>query len=403
VKVSLYISQKIRFSAADSFAATVIRIAATTIALGVAVMILSVSILKGFREEIEKKIYGLNAQFTINGLSESNFELPDIPNANALAAYLREKPEVESVVVFAQKPAILKTGSQLQGVLVKGYDPAHLPAGFKAILIKGAFASMPDSGIVPIIVSSRQAQLLQTGTDSLAWLYFLQNPPKFRKVKVVGIFSSGLEDYDNSFIFTDIKLIKELNTWPEGTAHGIEVGLTDKENWINGAAAIEKELPVELGITPVTQRFSQIFDWLQVIGRNVQVLTVLIIIVACFNMASTLLLMVLERRPMVGILKTLGATNSQIRNVFLVTGIRILVKGMLIGNGIGFLIAWLQWQFQLIPLDPENYYMEFVPISWAWTDFLWINLVTLSITSLSLVIPLLVVNKISPVAAMKMG
>jgi lipoprotein-releasing system permease protein len=156
-----------------------------------------------------------------------------------------------------------------------------------------------------------------------------------------------------------------------------------------------------LGITPVTQRFAQIFDWLQVIGRNVEILTILIIIVACFNMASTLLLMVLERSPMVGILKTIGANNLQVRNIFLLTGIRILLQGMLIGNAIGFLLAWLQWQFQIIPLDPENYYMSFVPIAWPWTDFLVINLITLTITALSLVLPLVVVNRISPVKAMK--
>jgi lipoprotein-releasing system permease protein len=118
-------------------------------------------------------------------------------------------------------------------------------------------------------------------------------------------------------------------------------------------------------------------------------------------MASTLLLMVLERSPMVGILKTIGANNLQVRNIFLLTGIRILLQGMLIGNAIGFLLAWLQWQFQIIPLDPENYYMSFVPIAWPWTDFLVINLITLTITALSLVLPLVVVNRISPVKAMK--
>jgi lipoprotein-releasing system permease protein len=401
VNVALYISQKIRFNKGQSFAATVIRIATITIALGMAVMILSVAILKGFRDEIERKIYGLNAHFTINGISESAYELPDIPNAKALAQALEVNPKVKSAVVFAQKPAILKTGSQLQGVLVKGYDLKHLPTGFAQITTANLAKTLADTNLVPILVSTKQANLLQTGVDSVAWLYFLQNPPKFRKVQVVGTFSSGLEDYDNSFIFTDIELIRELNTWPSGTAHGLEVLLHNQDNWIYEAAEIEKELPVELGITPVTQRFAQIFDWLQVIGRNVEILTILIIIVACFNMASTLLLMVLERSPMVGILKTIGANNLQIRNVFLFTGIRILLQGMLIGNAIGFLLAWLQWQFQIIPLDPENYYMSFVPIAWPWTDFLVINLITLTITALSLVLPLVVVNRISPVKAMK--
>jgi lipoprotein-releasing system permease protein len=231
--------------------------------------------------------------------------------------------------------------------------------------------------------------------------FFLQDPPRYRKLEVEAVYQTALEDVDEHIAFASIDLIREINGWSPSTAGGFEVFLKDFRRLPQALSAIGQILPYDMGAEPVTQTHAQLFEWLDIIGRNVLIMFVLIAMVAGFNMAATLLIMVMERRQMIGVLKALGAEDALIRGIFVRNGLRILFRGMLAGNlaGIGF--AFVQWKFRLIPLNPDNYYLSSVPIGWDWFSIFGINAGVLLISWLVVLIPVKLVNRIRPSEAVR--
>jgi lipoprotein-releasing system permease protein len=307
------------------------------------------------------------------------------------------------VLTTAYKPCLIKTKSEIQGVLLKGYDfSTSANKQFQPLLLKGRLPFNTDSSnIEPICISKIQASLLNLSVNQDVVMYFLQEPPRFRKAKVVGIYETGLEDQDANIVWCNLSLLKELNAWPATAAGNIEIHLNTPDSLAIYAARLQKELPYNLGVEAITQRFAHIFSWLDMIENNVNILTTLIIIVACFNMFSTLLIMILERIPMVGLLKAMGSPAWQVSQIFIFAGIRIIGRGLLAGNILAILLCYVQWQFHVIPLDPVNYYMEFVPISWDWAGILKVNLLTLIVSSATLALCTLFTLSIRPAQAIR--
>ena len=402
-----FIAKRIRYNEAGSFSATVSRIGIASIAIGIAVGIIAFAVLLGFKQTIQQKIFLFGAHINIMALSQGNaYEEAPLPLDNPVAKALPLFPEVLRWQAVAHKSGILKTPEEIKGVVLKGVGPDYDWATFKESLKAGKLISRNDSTSKnygyssEILISQKVASQLRLKTGDHVIMYTLQNPPRPRKLTIVGIYDTQMEEFDNNLILGDINLVQRLNGWGPDSIGTYEVYLKDFKNLDNVTASLRRAVPPGIYLQKVTSTFPQIFDWLVLLDRNTAVFLTLILFVACFNMISILLVMIMERTPLIGLLKTLGSPNGQIRMVFFRVGLYIVRQGLLIGNFAGLLICWLQYRFQLIKLDPVNYYMDTVPIVFDWPIFLAVNLVTILITALILLIPTLIITKIQPIQAL---
>jgi len=394
-----FISQRLQYRAGYSFSGTVIQISRISIALGVSILIVSLLIYSGFREEIQKRIFSVSGQISLRQFTQGTlYEEKPLEKTDEFIKNLRNLPEVSHVQSFAFKPALISTESEVAGVILKGIDKDFNLKSFSPNFLSQGAKSLKDN---EMWISQKVSKQLNLSKNQEVVLFFMQNPPRYRKVKIVGIFQTGLEDIDDNMVFVSQKMIQELNEWTPNQIGGLEVFVKDFNLFDLSLEKITQNLPYNIGIEPITQTYVQLFDWLDVIGRNVLVMFILISIVAGFNMAATLLIMVLERRQMIGVLKALGATNGLIRKIFIRNGIKIMFYGMLWGNGIAILLCFLQQRFKLIPLNPENYYLSEVPISWNWSGIIGINAGVLLITWLVILIPIQIVNRVQPSEAVR--
>ena len=397
--ISNLISNRLRFNSGSSFSASVIWISKLSIALGVTILVVSVAIYAGFQEQIHQKIFSLSGQVSLRQFTTGS--LYDEQPLELDAAFLKEvrkSPEVTHIQSFAYKPALLRTDEEVVGVLLKGIGKDFNIKAFQPN-VETKLSKTP--GVEEIWLSHRILNKLHLRKGSEVVIFFLQDPPRFRKLKVANIYQTGLEDVDDNMVFVSQSLLQEINQWQPNQTGGFEVFIRNFDDFGYALADLEKRLPYNIGMEPITDTHIQLFEWLKIIGRNVTVMFVLVSLVAGFNIASTLLIMVMERRQMVGVLKAMGASNPVVRQIFVRNGINIIVQGMLWGNLVGLVFALLQWQFHLIPLDPASYYVSSVPIGWDWLSMLGINAGVLIITSLTILIPVRLVNSISPAEAVR--
>jgi len=385
-----------------SFTHSVTRIATVSIALGIAVMIVSFSILQGFREQIQDKIFSFGAHLQLSRYDTNNsLEVAPISEPE-LRRQLTRYPQVASVQPFARKTAIIKTTDEVLGVVLKGVSEKHDPSSMRQNMVAGKFISFADSAASNDIVISRKiADKLRLGVDSTAVFYFIQQPPRVRKFRVAGIYQTGLDEFDEVYVLGDLRQIQELNAWPDTLVGGLEVRLRDFKRLDRTFDQFFEQLPYEVRIEKITDQYAQLFDWLQLLNRNVIIFLILIIFVATFNMVATIFIMILERTKMIGILKAVGATDNQIRGMFFFRGLSIALKGLVIGNLFALGVCWLQYHFRIIPLDPDNYYMDRVPVAWDLTVILLLNAATLTAAVLSVLIPTYMIARIKPMVAIR--
>jgi lipoprotein-releasing system permease protein len=217
----------------------------------------------------------------------------------------------------------------------------------------------------------------------------------------VGLYETFLENFDDKIILGDIQTIRNLNGWSDDQVGGFEVFVQDPSRLDELEEPLYESLDFDLKLIKVTDKYLEIFDWLILLNNNVYIFLGLILFVAAFNMVSILFILIMERTQMIGILKALGAKNKQIRRVFVWNGIRIIGRGLLLGNAISLGFGFLQQNFKLISLDPQSYYMSFVPIYWNWPIFLILNLSVLLVTTLVLFIPAMLISNIQPIKAIR--
>ena len=403
-----FIAKRISKTENRSFSATINKIAIASIALGLALMIVAFLILGGFRKEVKDKIYTFSGhiQVTKYTLNNSMQEEPISLN-NPLYQNPDQYNFIDHVQVFSHKAGILKSESDWFGIFMKGVSPNFDSTRFKRNLEKGQFIKFDDSTqtnnySTDILVSRYTANILQVDTGDAVRMYFVE-PPNYRvrKLNVRGIYYTGLEEFDNQVIIGDIGLIQRLNNWPDTLVGGFEVFVKDAENVDEAEMALQDDLDYSLFVEKISDKYVQMFEWLELINNNVIIFLVLILFVACFNIVSILLILIMERTQMIGLLKAIGAHNRQIRRIFTYNGIRLIVRGMVLGNLIGIGFGALQYYFKVIPLDPENYYMEFVPIQWDFLAILLVNALTFGIIGLVLGVPTAVILRIQPIRAIR--
>lgn len=385
-----------------SFTHSVTRIATVSIALGIAVMIISFSILHGFREQIQSKIFSFGAHLQLSRYDNNNsLEVAPIAEPE-LRRQLARYPQVASVQSFARKTAIIKTTDEVLGVVLKGVSEKHGPNAMRQNMVAGQFIQFVDSAASQdIVISQKIADKLRLKVGSPALFYFIQQPPRVRKFRVSGIYQTGLDEFDEVYVLGDLRQIQELNAWPDSLVGGLEVRLRDFKRLDATFDQFYEQLPYEVRIEKITDQYAQLFDWLQLLNRNVIIFLILIIFVATFNMVATIFIMILERTKMIGILKAVGATDNQIREMFFFRGMAIAFRGLVIGNVIALIFCALQYYFRIIPLDPENYYMDRVPVAWSPLVMVLLNAATLGASILSVLIPTYMIARIKPMVAIR--
>lgn len=401
MNTAFFLARKMRYS--GNFSAVVIKIAGVSISLGVAILIMAFGILQGFRSSIHEKIFSFGGHLTVRQYSAQSFyEEAPISVTDSAYSQLQHSPLVAHVQQFSLKPALMRSEQEVQGIMIKGIDADFNFDFFSKNMVKGRFPALSSTtSTEEVVMSERLASLLGIDVGQEVVLFFVQNPPRFRKALVSGLFKTHLEEFDNGLVLAPMRMVRELNGWKDQESGGFEVFIKDFNHFDQVAEQIEAELPFYLGVDKITDLQRQIFEWLNMIGRNVDIMLVLICLVAAFNMVSTLLIMILERTQTVGILKAMGATDAQIQQLFWVNGAILTAKGIFWGNVVGIGLCFIQQHFQIIKLNPESYYMEYVPIAWNWGYILLVNVASLAGIGISLLLPTLVILSIKPATAVR--
>lgn len=400
-----FIAQHISSAKSDDYAKPVIRISYISIALGLALMIISVAVVIGFKHSITNKIIGFTAHLQIIPFdnNESLEEKPITIDADFLHE-LETNDHIEHFQFCARKAGVIKTEDQIQGIVFKGVGEDFDKTFLEEHLVSGRFPAINEKRTDEILLSASLADRLElnTGDDLRTWFVTGNSTnARGRKFKIVGLFDTSLEDFDNTFLIGDIRHVQKLNDWESDQIGSIEVMINDPENLHDVAFQLYGDLPFDLRVVTVTEEYPQIFNWLDLLDMNVIVILILLIAVAAITMISTLLVLILERTNMVGILKALGANNRSIRKIFLYKASGIILKGMLWGNIIGLGFYFIQYYFNLIQLSPENYYVDYVPVELNWLYVVLLNAGTFAICALMLVAPSYYITRIVPARALR--
>lgn len=404
MNLSYFLARRITREQKNGFASTIHKIAIVTMAVGLAASIVSFLIMEGFRSNVTNRVYSFSAHILINRLTLSN-STEEQPFGFHIPLY--DHPEqfenVRHVQEFVHKPGLIKADEEVLGVIFKGVGRSFDKDSFSQNLIDGGFLNFPDSGYANEVILSRViARKIKANTGDDIVIHFFQNPPRFRRLKVAGIYETNLSDYfDSKVIIGDIGLIQRLNDWPDSVAGGLEVFVNDTRRIDATTELIGERMDFDLFVEKVSDRYVQVFEWLGLVTRQVNILLGIIIIIVCVNMISVVLILVMERTQMIGMLKALGARDKVVRSVFVYQGMQLIAWGMLFGNVIGLGICWLQHTFRIIPLNPHDYYIDYVPIGWDWAAVGMINLLIFTVVSLVLLFPSAVVARISPIRAIR--
>lgn len=312
---------------------------------------------------------------------------------------------------FATKGGIVKTKENIQGVICKGVDTGYDWSFFEKHKVRGSTLSVDDEKTNDeVMISKYLARLLKLDTADKMIMYFIdnQNRPRARAFIINGIYETSFEEIDKYFIICDIKHVQQVNDWGPEMISGYEVLLTDFRDLEEMTTEIRNMIAYDffengskLKVTSIKEKYPQIFDWLALLDINVWVILMLMLMVAGFNMISGLLILILERTRMIGILKSLGAVNIRIRNIFLYLSVFIIGRGLFWGNLIGISICLVQKYLVVLKLDPASYYIDKVPINFDIGHILLLNLGAMGITLFILILPSLIISKISPVDAIE--
>lgn len=428
---SHFIALRIAFTKEKSFTKVIIRIAMATIAISMMVMILTTAVTRGFKKEITEKIFGFWGHIHITDSNISRvFEVVPIDGSLPVFDDIRDISQVEyetetsflglpfgkktrivrteggvqGVYPYIVLPGLITTKENIHGILVKGLDNNYRWSKMTDFLEEGRWLQFSKESMEPEIILSRNvAQKLGLQLGQRLILSFVKNNVQWkRRFTIVGIYNTGLEEYDKRMALLDINVLREVLGWQPNEVQGMEVVLDDIRDMDILADYIYYEnVPDQLYVETIRSKFPSIFEWLNLQTVNEQVITNLMILVGLINMATVLLILVLERTRMIGILKSLGAGQWQIRKIFLYHAAYIILSGLIIGNILGFGIAILQKTFGFIKLDENNYYLDTAPIHIDIWSILWLNTGTFVVTLLFLVLPSFLVTRISPLKAIR--
>ncbi|WP_316757303.1 ABC transporter permease [Pedobacter aquatilis] len=399
-----FIAGRIAIKSERTFSKLIVRIAIAGVMLSLAVMILSIAIIKGFKTEIQDKVRGYlgDVQITRYDLNNSFEHSPFILDLET-KKQLKNNPDIEYFYPFATKPAILSANNEIEGINFKGVDKSYNWDYIKKHIISGTIIDFSDStaAMQELLISNYTAKRLKLKTGDDFIMYFVQNQLRPRKFKIVGVYDIGVEDIDKGFVLGNLNIVKRLNNWQSGEIGGVEIRIKDFNKLKPVADDIFEKLPQNLRSYSIRENLPNIFTWLGLLDVNTRVLLILMLIVGVINMITALLIMILERTNMIGMLKSFGASNWSIMKIFLYNAAYLIGIGLLLGNILGLGLGFFQQSTHIFKLNQTSYFLAYVPIEFHFIDVLALNVVTVVVCLTVLIVPSLLISKVSPLKAIR--
>ncbi len=391
----------------SSVSAPIIKIGVLAIAISTIVMLFAVAISVGLQQKIRDKAVAFNGHITISNFDTNLSEGAQAPIKKNQLFYpeFKEVDGITHVQAVAQKFGIIRTETDFEGLFLKGVGIDYNWQYFKEFLIQGTLPNYSEFYSDEVLISEHLAKRLLFKLGDTFQMYFLKSdsssPPSIRKFKIVGIFNSGFEELDQTFLIGDLNHVQRLNRWSKDQVGQFEVFIQDYEDLEAKGLEVYAETPSTLNAQTVKQKYPVIFDWIAIFDKNTYGIIAMMILVGVINMITALLVLILERTQMIGILKALGSRSWSIQKVFIYTASYLAITGLILGNGIGLLLLFIQKYLSPITLNPSVYYVSKAPVDINLWTILCLNLLTFTICVLVLIIPSYLIAKIAPVKAIK--
>lgn len=409
MNVEYFIAKRLLAAKGDksSVSAPIIKIAVVAIALGMIMMLVSVATGIGLQQKIREKVAAFNGHITIANYEDNQSQVSVSPLSIHQSFYPKFKnvSGIDHVQAVASKAAIIRTQKAFEGVVFKGVGRDYQWKNLQEYLIQGRLPDVSHAVNNEVVVSEFLANRLLLKLGDTFTTFFMKDDglslPNLRVFKVVGIYNSGFQEFDATYLIGDIRHLQRINKWRPDEVGSFEVFVSDFTQIKSKGEEVYAQTSSTLDSQTIIEKYYYIFEWLDLFDFNILVILVVMIVVATINMVVALLVLILERTQMIGILKALGASNWSVRKIFLYNAFHLILKGLLWGNGIGLGLLFVQQQFGIIHLDPANYYVNEAPVYINWMYVVALNLGTVLVCLLVLLIPSYIITKISPIKAIR--
>ncbi len=389
----------------SSVSSPIIKIAIWAIALSIFMMIISVATGVGLQQKIREKIAAFNGHVVVSNFDDNQSQVTAEPfdSSTLPISQLKKNKYIAHVQPVITKGALIRTKTDVEGIIFKGVDASYQWKNLEEFLIAGKIPTYKEGDINEVLISQFLANRLKLKVGNSFSTFFMKTQgklPSVRKFKIAGIYNSGFQEFDSSYIIGNMQHLQRINKWQPNQFGAYEIFIDDFSKLDDRAQEIYKTIPPTFNSVSIAEKYFSIFEWLKLFDFNILVILIIMIAVATINMVVALLVLILERTQLIGMLKALGANNWSVRKIFLYNAAHLISRGLLWGNGIAILLLIIQKKFQIIKLNPESYYVSSVPIDINFFYIFLLNIGTILICLLILLIPSYLITKITPIKAL---
>ncbi len=393
-----FIAKRLLRQEGSTYSRPIVRIATLSIALSIAVMIVSVGVLSGFKNQIKEKITGFTSHIHIQPYSlDVNLQNETFSLSNEDLKHIRQLPEVRTLEPYILQAGAIKTKTDFQGVILKGVEQDFDYTFFKENLCEGKLPNVKDNASSEALVSKITADKMQLKTgDKLRIYFFIDGQYRVRPFKISGIYQTGLGDYDQKFMLVSAKVLQRLNNLDSKQYNGYEVKLKDFSSLEKTANTLYSLLPQDKTVSTIDEIEPGLFAWLSLLDSNVVLIIIIMTLVTITAACSSLLVMVFEQKGYICLLKSMGARTRSIMTIYFYKACYIIGKAMLLGNTLALTLGLVQSKYKIIKLNRESYYLDSVPFELNWLSIIAVNIVVIVVCTAALLIPVRSIGKISP-------